>query len=307
MENRAKFDVILADFRRILTDPTGFYRQMPHSGGFADPLIFILIMAFAAGLLMAIVSLFGVGFIGALTAGFAAIITLPIAALISSFIGAAIMFVIWKLMGSSRSYETAYRCICYASAIYPIVVLVGLIPYLGAIVGVAGGIYLLIIASVEVHELPRKSVLIVLGILGGVMLLFNLSSEYAARTLAHKAEKFGQQMEGIGEQFKDFENMTPEEAGKAMGEFFKGINDVAKEMEASSGQGAAANVEESTGTGQRAANEEMTPEEAGRALGEFFKGLQEATQDLPQADSASDSSSVSAAEAAAAEGNAAGN
>jgi uncharacterized membrane protein YdjX (TVP38/TMEM64 family) len=41
-------------------------------------------------------------------AGFGAIIFMPIAVAIGSFIGAAILFVIWKLMGSQEDYETAY-------------------------------------------------------------------------------------------------------------------------------------------------------------------------------------------------------
>lgn len=59
---------------------------------------------------------------------------MPIAVAIGSFIGAAILFVIWKLMGSQEDYETAYRCGAYLMALAPITTLINVIPYAGAII-----------------------------------------------------------------------------------------------------------------------------------------------------------------------------
>jgi hypothetical protein len=56
----------------------------------------------------------------------------------------------------------------------------------------------------------------VFGIIGALMLLMNLSGEHAARNMASH-------MEEMGAQFEDFQNLPPEEAGKKMGEFLKGM------------------------------------------------------------------------------------
>ena len=53
------------------------------------------------------------------------IIFMPIAVAIGSFIGGAILFIIWKLMGSQEDYETAYRCGAYLMALAPITAIIG--------------------------------------------------------------------------------------------------------------------------------------------------------------------------------------
>ncbi|MDH3693991.1 MAG: YIP1 family protein, partial [Gammaproteobacteria bacterium] len=118
MTNDSKFDIskVVDDAISVITNPTDFYRNMQRSGGFAEPIIFLVVMAAIMGVILTVFSLFGGGRMGGMAIGFGAIIFVPIMALIMSFIAAAVMFVIWKLMGSSESYETAYRCVAYASA-----------------------------------------------------------------------------------------------------------------------------------------------------------------------------------------------
>jgi hypothetical protein len=53
----------------------------------------------------------------------------------------------------------------YAMAISPITVLLGIIPYLGAILGLAWYLYLMVAASAEVHKIVQKTALIVFGII----------------------------------------------------------------------------------------------------------------------------------------------
>jgi len=121
---------ILEDVRKVITNPVDFYRGMNKTGGFGAPIIFVLVMAVVSAILLVFFSLLGLGSIGgAMAVGFGGIILLPIMATIFSFIGAGILLVIWKLMGSQESFEVSYRCVAYASAIYPITVLAGLIPY----------------------------------------------------------------------------------------------------------------------------------------------------------------------------------
>ena len=140
-----KFDInrVINDAKKIITNPAEYYSTMAKSGGFADPIIFVVVMAAVMGLITAVLSFFGSP-IGLMAAGLGAIILVPIAAVISSFIGAAILFVIWKLMGSEQTFETAYRCLAAAAAIYPVIAVLSIIPYIGSIIGVIWGAYLLI-------------------------------------------------------------------------------------------------------------------------------------------------------------------
>jgi hypothetical protein len=153
---------------------------------------------------------------GGMIAGFGTILFTIIASIISSFIGAAILFVIWKLMGSNESYEVSYRCIAYASVIYPIVAILSPIPYIGSIISTLLGTILMIIASIEVHHIKPRTAYIVFCILGIIAVLTNISNEMVVRSMAEQTEEFTSQ-------FGDLGKMPPEEAGRALGEFFKGM------------------------------------------------------------------------------------
>ena len=123
-------------------------------------------MALALAIVMTILLFLGLGRIGAMATGVGSLIFLPIAALIGSFIAAAILYVVWKLMGSEEPYETSYRCVAYAAAIYPIAGIVGAVPYLGSIIGMAWAMYLMGVASVEVYGRKQQNAYAVFGILG---------------------------------------------------------------------------------------------------------------------------------------------
>jgi len=217
---------ILEKARTVLTAPEDFYRQMPKSGGFLDPLLFMIVMAVIGAIFLVGFGFMGLGSLGALGVGIGSLIFMPIMAVIGSFIGGGIMFVIWKLMGTQEPFEVAYRCVAYASAIYPITAVLGLIPYLGSIIGIAWGMYLLFIATKEVHQLNEKTASMVFGILGLLLIVSNISSEMTARRMTTEFEKMGPAMEKI-------QNMEPEEAGKMVGEFLKGLEKAQKEKSGS--------------------------------------------------------------------------
>lgn len=221
-ESSFSINTVIEDALQIIKKPVGFYQRMPHSGGYVEPMIFLVVMAAIAGLIVTIYSLFGGGLAGIMVFGSAAIIAFPIAALISSFIGAAVMFIIWKLMGSDKNFETAYRSVAYASAIYPISAVLGLIPYVGAVIGIAWGMYLMVVASVEVHGIHINKAYIVFGILGALMIISNVSSEMAAR-------EFQARIEQMGVNTQDMEGKSPEEIGKMVGEFMKGLEESQKQ------------------------------------------------------------------------------
>ena len=195
---------------QIIMAPADFYRRMPHAGGYAEPIIFLVVMAVVAGLVLACLSLFVAGMGSSIAVGLWAVIMFPLFAMIASFIGGVIVFVVWKLMGSDRSFETAYRCVAYAGAIYPITAALGLIPYLGTIVGVAWGMYLLVMASIEVHRLEATKAYFVFGVLGIVVIVANLNSEMDTRRTQAQLREMGLTRE-------DMQNKSPEELEELLG------------------------------------------------------------------------------------------
>lgn len=212
-----KIQAIKKTVIEVITNPAGFFRNMPVSGGFVEPLIFLVVMGVISGLIQAVYSIVGLGMHVSFFMALASIIIVPVLVAVFGFIGAGIFFVVWKIMGSGQSYETAYRCVAYAAAITPINALLGVIPYLGAVIGLVWMMYLMVTATTEVHKLEPKKAWIVFGIIFGLFILLNLNSQRAARNAENQVKEFNKQMEQM-------ENMTPEEAGKAMGEFFKGLN-----------------------------------------------------------------------------------
>ena len=228
-ENSFSLGTVVEDAKKVITNPADFYRQMPTTGGYADPLIFVVVMAAATGLLMSVLSLIGLGGGNAMMAGgmaLAAVFVFPIFAVIGSFIGAAVIFVIWKLMGSEKNYEVAYRCAAYTAAILPIVTLLSIIPYIGTIIRTLWGSFLLYVASTEVHQLKEQTAKIVFGILAAIGVLFGISGEHASRNMQ---ASFDRATEGLPRAMKDLENMSAEETGEAVGDFLKGLEKAARE------------------------------------------------------------------------------
>src|SRR6056297_705026 len=214
-------DAIIRKAIWVIADPSGYFRQMPRSGGFMEPMVFIAIMAAVLGVISAVWALFGAT-TGVVAGGFlAALIVTPIAAVIGAFIGAAVLFVTWKLMGSNENYETAFRCQASVAATYPIVGVVSIIPYVGNILAIAWGAFLMIEASVQVHGRSRKLATTVFGTLAVLLILSNTAGERASRQMAER-------MENIGSEFEGFEEMSPEEAGRKVGEFLRGMEEAQK-------------------------------------------------------------------------------
>jgi hypothetical protein len=193
---------------KFITSPASFYREMPKKGGFVEPLVFMVAMGVIGGLIQAAAGLLGLNLAGGMAAGVSAIIIVPIVVVIGGFIGAAILFVIWKVMGSQEDYETAYRCGAYASAFSPILAIIGLIPYAGMVVTMLIWVYLIVTASVEVHQIPSGKAWLVFGIIGAIMIVGGVTSQMAAK-------KFTGQMEETARQMEEATKQMQEEAGEA--------------------------------------------------------------------------------------------
>ena len=209
---------LLDTMKRVITNPKKFFVEMPRTGGFQEPLIFLVSIGLVTGIIQMLLGILNIIPAVSFTAALGALILMPIALTIFGFVGATIAFAIWKLMGSSENYETAYRCCAYAAAIAPFTALLRLIPYLGALVGIAWMLYLTVIATIVVHHVKAKQAWIVFGVIFAALAIFGINAERQARKIATQVRNW---QEGM----KNIEQMSPEEAGEAMGKFLKGLEE----------------------------------------------------------------------------------
>lgn len=196
----------------VLTNPSGFFMKMPKTGGFVEPLVFAVIMGVISGLIQTLFSIFN--FAAGMAMGVASVIIVPIMVAIFGFVGAAIMFVIWKLMGSEESYETAYRCGAYISVLTPITTVLGIIPYVGTAIGIVLMTLFIVLASIVVHRIPSGKAWLVFGIIGAVLIILNIGGQFAARRFAGNATQFQKEMEETSKNIQELAKKT-EDARKA--------------------------------------------------------------------------------------------
>lgn len=194
----------------LFTKPAAFFKEMPKTGGYVEPLIFVAIMGLLAGVVAAILSIVGLQ-PGGVGVGISLIILMPVFMVIGSFIGAGILFLIWKLMGSNENYETAYRCIAYISVFSPISVIAGIIPYIGSLAILAAEIYYIVLASINVHNIEAKKAWLVFGIIGALLALMSIGSQMAA---SKAKSEMGQYQDQSKELQKQIEKMQQEQNQK---------------------------------------------------------------------------------------------
>ncbi len=227
MEKGINFAEIPQTAVKVLTSPAQFFREMPKTGGFIEPLVFMVVMGVVSGLIQSVFSIIGLNIAAGVAGGIASIIIMPVMIAIFGFIGAAILYVIWKVMGSQESYETAYRCGAYISALTPITTVLGLVPYLGGVAGIALMTFYLVIASMEVHRIASQKAWLVFGIIGAVFAFLSLSGEFASKKLMRDATKFQKEAE---EAVKTILKQA-DQSEKANREMQKQVEEAMKEME----------------------------------------------------------------------------
>jgi len=182
---------------RLMVNPAGFFREMPKTGGLIDPLLFLVMTAVLDVLLIAAQSFFshgaGINGIGMLLGS---LIIWPLIAVILSFFVAGLFYVIWSFMGSSENYETSYRCLAYVQILFPVTVLLSIVPYLG-LLGIAWWLYLMVIVSREVHKTEIKPALLVFGViavLSGLVYYNSVSSAIKSKEHLQELTKELQKM-----------------------------------------------------------------------------------------------------------------
>ena len=165
---------------RLIARPAEFFRDMPRTGGMLDPLLFIVMTAMLDVLLASAESFVSHGAgLHDVTMMFGGLIVAPLIAVILSFFVAGLFYSIWSFMGSNENYETSYRCMAYVQILLPITVLLSIVPYLG-LLGIAWWLYLMLIASREVHKTAAKPALLVFGAIAVLSSLVYYSSVSSA-------------------------------------------------------------------------------------------------------------------------------
>ncbi|MGI9261609.1 MAG: YIP1 family protein [Woeseiaceae bacterium] len=180
---------------KVITNPVGFYQSMPKSGGYTDPLVFMVVLAVASGVISAVLSMAGIGFRGVVVGGFMAIVFVPVFAVVFGFVGAAIVYVIWKVLGSDENFETAYRCVAYSSAIGPVLTVLGLIPIIGSIASAVWPMALMAIAGIHVHRRNAQVCWSVFGALALFLMVTNMAAERQADEMADSLQSIQRMME----------------------------------------------------------------------------------------------------------------
>ena len=195
----------------VVTKPAEFFQQMSKTGGYLEPLVFAVVMGLVSGVIYAVLGLFGLGqagYSGGVGSALSMIVIMPIGTAIGSFIGGAILFVIWKLMGSTEDYEAAYRCGAYVMALSPITAVINAVPYAGSIINMAIMVFYLVTASVHVHKIEAQKAWIVFGIIGAIFALLGVYGQYKVRHVPSEVEKWRQMGENMRKEYgKSAEDM----------------------------------------------------------------------------------------------------
>lgn len=204
---------IFDDATKVIKSPAEFYKEMPRSGGFGKPVLFLAVMSFLGFLVL----LIGKALIVRptdFTGGLIMLIVIPTIIVVASFAGAAILYGIWKILGSEEKYETAYRCMAYTYAVLPISSLLAFIPLIGPVIGTVWVAYLIIVASIHVHKTKPSMAWLVWGLITILFVGLNLSFELGSRHAADRLTIEGHEMEKMKEQIMK----EMEEAQKKMPE-----------------------------------------------------------------------------------------
>ncbi len=160
----------------VITRPVAFFQTMPRQGGFRAPYVFLLVIGLLDIVLLSVFEALAVGPAAGLALAGRVFVLAPLALTVSSFFLTSVLFVFWRLMGSTQSYETAYRTLAYAYGISPVTTVLGFVPYL-AVVGLFWSFALLVIASVYVHGIGRLKATAVFTALALAMAIFVTRAE----------------------------------------------------------------------------------------------------------------------------------
>jgi len=171
-ENRKKvidWAAIPRNAAMILSSPREFFEGMPKRGGLLEPFVFMTAMGFAAGVVQLLLKVVGLAPSVGMDAAASSPVVMPAMLAAFGFVEAAILYLLWMLMGSSETYETAYRCAAYIGVLMPIAVVLETFPLLGMATAIVLWMFFLVAASVSAHRIPPWLAWAVFGVIGGLL------------------------------------------------------------------------------------------------------------------------------------------
>ena len=163
----------------LLKSPTKFFSQLPKAGGYGTPVVYALFWFFLATGVEIVISHFRQPVKVGWAMELAWLFLGPLLLVGVGFIGAAIFFVIWHLMGSKENYQTAFRCWAFTTPVSLASAILSLVPFLN-LLAFLYATYLLVMASIYTHGIPSRRSWTVWGIFCGVLLVM-VGGSFAAR------------------------------------------------------------------------------------------------------------------------------
>ena len=161
---RSAVEAFPALWRRVMTDPHGFFAEMPETGGLGQPGAFLAICA-------------GINALGHLLVGWGVrgALVLFVGQLIAATLAATVFVLVAQhFFGGRAGFEATFRVVAYAAA--PLVAF--WIPFVGAIAWLYDA-YLLMRGLERVHALDVTRTLLTLGI--GILVLWLLRDALSGR------------------------------------------------------------------------------------------------------------------------------
>ena len=182
---------------KLIVNPAGFFRAMPKTGGLVDPLLYVVMTSLLGVVFSTVISFVtrGVGLHGlGQIAIWLAIV--PLITLIMSFFIAAISFAIWSFTGSNENYETSYRCLAYMHILMPISIVLSIVPYMGLLV-IVWWLYLIMIATREVHKVQIMNALLAFGVIAAMFGVVYYSSVSSTMNSKRHLEEFTKELKKV--------------------------------------------------------------------------------------------------------------
>jgi len=167
-------------WKQVMLNPSAFYKRMPATGGYTDPLIFAAICVVINSLLVVfarpgIAVLMGMGTPRTGFSVISRVIILFIFGITSIFILALLFNFLYRVFGGTGDYEGTLRFVSYASA--PIIFT--WIPILGLIIGIYQ-LYLYIVGGMAVHKVSLKKSAILISVFGLIGMFFGIRAILAS-------------------------------------------------------------------------------------------------------------------------------
>ncbi len=205
------FNAFIKESKETLVNPKAYFSTMKTTGGWAEPLIKVVIYGAVAGIiafLWSVVGLSGIkagmfgGAIGAM-----ALVWSIVGAVIGLFIGAVILLIISSICKGSTDFEANGRVIAASMVIMPINALLGftagISSWLGMIISLCVSLYALYITYhglVESLKAKPETAKIVMYVLAALLVLFML----LGMSTRNKMNKY-MDNEDLKEMLKDIE------------------------------------------------------------------------------------------------------